>query len=601
MKEWELARDINKRAERIQLKMNKRFASWSTEYYGPVAESGPLVRTPLFEGVELMPDSLAWHKRRVMGVFNELDVTETEEVGIDQLEESFSRLQVPIDSQTFTLYASMLLPVGTDYVSREEFLRFHQVVWANQPASVRRFAGDPCFAGGTESPAMLKKPMARSSSMPTMGASLKEIRDNESRLRTAFKRYESNPGFLSRKHLPAVFQDIGLDPGISTDLGFRGSNRLNTFLTKQLKKPDVDEGINTISVHDVIEIQNRYIAQLESTPSWERTSSKFVAPKYLPALDSPSKARARGLPESGEVDEAAMQREVGLQDRMIMCDRFSDLVNATDSLKPDRIIREDLDTADISMQEEDPIQAKARKALERVMLGRVDPDDPELDESKERARNALMSVFDDIDEDDIELRARARKGMESALLGIDPDSAELEDSKERARNALMSVLDDVDEEEIEQRAKAREALSYSLFGMSSEELDAEEAEEDEQRAKARLALSRSILGMDAEEAEEEETRDRARMALERSLLGSDAEEDEFEESKERARDALAAAMDLDENGMPGASEESKERARDALAAAMDLDENGMPGPSEESKERARNALQAAMGDLDEES
>jgi len=504
MKDWELARNIEKRAERVQLKLDKRFGKWGKEYYGPVAESGPFVRTPLFKQVESRPDTSAWHKRRVMAVFNELDEHDCDEVGIDQLEGSFSQLQVPIDSQTFTLYAAKLLPVNTDYVSREEFLKFHQVVWDNQPASVRRFAGDPSVVGDLEGSAPILKPMQRSSSAPTMGASLKEVRDNERMVRTAFKRYQSKPGFLPRKQLPALFQDIGLDPGIATDLGFAGSSKLNTFLSNQLNKPDVDEGVNEVSVHDFIEVQNRYIAKLECTPPSERTAQNFVAPKYLPALGSPVMQRTRGLPEDGEADEALMIREAGLQDKMMAFEQYSDLIGTTPSIKTSRMVRAKV--AGVQQEEGDPTATKARKALEKALLG-VDPDDPELDESKERARHALMAVLDDVDEEEIEQKARARDALERTLLGM--SSAE---------------LDAEEEEEDEQRVRAQAALEMAMFGKSSAELDEEEEEEDEQRVRAQEALEMAMFGkssaeLDEEEEEEDEIRDRAQIALERSLLG----------------------------------------------------------------------------------
>jgi hypothetical protein len=226
-------------------------------------------------------------------------------------------MQIPIDEATFTRYACELLPEGTDYVTYKEFLAFHKAVWANQPASVRRFAGDPSAKG--ESPfqgsASVKRLM-RSASVPS-GASLRELRDNEDMLRSAFRRYERPPGYLDRRELPSFFADIGLDLGVASELGLQGSTRLNTFLTSQV-------GQDRVSLHDLVEIQNKYIAKLEV----EKFNRKPESIMNLKA-DGASFKLSKEVPVTAQ-SLVALKREAQLQRKVEMCGQFRDLVKAAE-------------------------------------------------------------------------------------------------------------------------------------------------------------------------------------------------------------------------------------------------------------------------------
>jgi len=155
--------------------------------------------------------------------------------------------------------------------------------------------------------------------MPTLGASLREIRDTESMIRSAAKRYESNPGYLHRRQLPPLFHDIGLDPGISNDLGAKGSSRLNTFLALQSKQNDVEgAGADNVSMEELIDMQNHYIAKLDTTPQSERTELNFVSPKHRPSESTE------------ELKQTPMEREMSLQNKVMTLKDFSQLLDSAE-------------------------------------------------------------------------------------------------------------------------------------------------------------------------------------------------------------------------------------------------------------------------------
>lgn len=329
LKDWRLAADLQKRSDRFDRWHEKRSAAWASDQYGGVSTAGPVVRSSLFkEVVDSQQASLTWHEDLVKNTFAKLKSTVKGEVGLDQLETSFAMMQIPIDASTFTRYACELLPAGTDSVNYQEFLAFHKAVWTNQSAAVRRFAGDPTATGSdayTGSAACRR--MMRSSSVPS-GGSLRELRDNEGMLRSAFKRYEQSPGYLSRGELPALFQDVGLDLGIATDVGLPGSNRLHKFLNSQLSEADV-EGQDKVSLHELIEIQNKYIAALEGEKG-DRRPENVVAPglKHDAQLREAMASALVSRPPS------AVTREVALEDKVALVGEFRALVAEADAALP---------------------------------------------------------------------------------------------------------------------------------------------------------------------------------------------------------------------------------------------------------------------------
>lgn len=332
LKDWALASDLEKRADRFSRWHEKRSAPWATQHYSGVSEAGPVVRTPIFTRASDEDKSAAWHEQVVKGAFDSLSTSPAGEIGIDQLESSFKQIKIPIDEATFARYAAELLPQGADSVNYQEFLAFHKAVWANQPASVRRFAGDPSTTGeqapfqGSDSVKSIKQ-MMRSSSVPS-GASLQELRDNEYMLRSAFKRYEKSPGYVERGELPALFQDVGLDLGINSELGLTGSFRLNNFLNAQEKAQD------KVALHDLVELQNRYIATLEEAKS-DRTPRKVlnVSTDYEAVI---RKAKESKLKRSELANELNQIREAQLQQKVEIVDKIRGLVEETDSaIAPD--------------------------------------------------------------------------------------------------------------------------------------------------------------------------------------------------------------------------------------------------------------------------
>jgi hypothetical protein len=319
LKDWELASDLGQRATRFDRRHQRRAAAWGSEHYGGVSNAGPVVRSPIFTQGPDQQSSESWHEALVNRTFQSLKMTPTGEVGIDQLEASFAQMKVPIDAATFTRYACELLPAGTDSVSSKEFLAFHKAVWANQPASVRRYAGDPSSSGegGPFQGATSVCRLMRSSSVPS-GASLRELRDNEDMLRSAFRRYEQSPGFLDRRELPGFFQDVGLDLGINSELGHQGSSRLNVFLNSQVSQ-------DQIGLHDLVELQNKYIATLETAkPNRKPQDIVNVEVDY----DSYMKQSVARRPSS------ALKRQAQLQEKVDMVDKFRDLVTSSNAAIP---------------------------------------------------------------------------------------------------------------------------------------------------------------------------------------------------------------------------------------------------------------------------
>lgn len=321
LKDWQLAADLGTRAARYDRWHDKRVATWDSNVYCGVSSMGPVVRSSLFTQVaDGKSASLSWHEELVKSTFDALPKTVKGEVGLDQLDASFTTMQIPIDGATFTRYACELLPLGADCVNYQEFTAFHQAVWANQPASVRRYAGDPSSRGSDAYTGSLgNRRLLRSSSVPS-GASLRELRANEEMLRSAFKRYERSPGYLDRGELPAFFQDVGLDLGINSDLGLAGSNRLQVFLNSQFNRSDV-EGKDKVSLHDVVEMQNKYIATLERDKR-DRTADKII----FQTLNTDAFVRQSMDTALVSRPPSAVKREACLQQKVAMVGEFASLV-----------------------------------------------------------------------------------------------------------------------------------------------------------------------------------------------------------------------------------------------------------------------------------
>lgn len=317
LKDWQLASNLDSRTVRFDRWHDKRVAAFDRSVYSGTGIDGPVVRSCIStEGSSAALST--WHEDLIKMTFSSLPKASEEEVGLDQLEASFAKMRIPIDEATFTRYAADVLPPGADCVNLQEFTAFHRAVWANQPTSVRRYAGDPASTGGdvfTGSTA--NRRLLRSSSVPS-GASLKELRNNEGVLRSAFKRYEHSPGFLERGQIPALFHDVGLDLGVNTDIGMLGSTRLHNYLNAQFasgRNPD------KVSIHDVVEMQNGFIASLESD-KLARTSKSIMHPNFKPdkLIKQSMEAALVSRPSS------AVQREAQLQSKVAMVGEFSRLL-----------------------------------------------------------------------------------------------------------------------------------------------------------------------------------------------------------------------------------------------------------------------------------
>jgi len=338
LKDWQLASDLGNRAKRFDKWHDKRVAMWNTDVYQGVSSSGPLVRSTVgIPSTDSKAASAAWHEELINFAFSTLSKTAAGEVGIDQLEASFVSMNIPIDGATFARYASELLPSGSDCVNYDEFKAFHKCVWANQAASVRRFAGDPTSTSmvddskrtvytGSEA----NKRLLRSSSVPS-GGSLRELRDNEGILRSAFKRYERTPGYVDRGQLPAFFQDVGLDLGINSDLGLQGSSRLNLFLNSEFNRSDVD-GTDKVSLHELVEMQNKYITTLEGAQDGRQSQSEVY-----PTFSSDAFVKESMDAALASRPPSAVKRDAALQEKVAMVGEFNKRRFASDTANPGNV------------------------------------------------------------------------------------------------------------------------------------------------------------------------------------------------------------------------------------------------------------------------
>jgi len=411
LKDWQLASDLGSRAARYDRWHDKRLSTWNTDVYRGVSLSGPVVRSTLGpQSPDRKATSMSWHEELVKYAFSNLEKTVKGEVGLDQLEASFATMQIPIDGATFIKYACQLLPFGADCVNFEEFVAFHKAVWANQPASVRRFAGDPATSGsaaftGSEA----NRRLLRSSSVPS-GASLRELRDNEGMLRSAFKRYERSPGYLERGQLPALFQDVGLDLGINSDLGMQGSNRLNMFLNSEFKSSDI-EGKDKVSLHEVVEMQNKYIATLEGQKN-TRTSQSEVFPTFSADNFIRESMQSALVSRPG----TAVKREAALQEKVAMIGAF----RGVSSLSPEEVA-----------SKAEQVKALARDALQAALFGDDDEEESEVkppmdvDQLRASAKGILLNGI-------------SSGRLETALANTKPPAAKMD--VDQLRNNAKGIL-----------------------------------------------------------------------------------------------------------------------------------------------------------------
>eukprot|EP00931_Biecheleriopsis_adriatica_P031418 TRINITY_DN18430_c0_g1_i2.p1 TRINITY_DN18430_c0_g1~~TRINITY_DN18430_c0_g1_i2.p1 ORF type:complete len:775 (+),score=154.93 TRINITY_DN18430_c0_g1_i2:30-2354(+) len=255
LKDWERAANLQQRQSRFE----KRRQRWSDSLEKittdiPVARGLPVDAN---EKGRSRTSTSSWHDAHIQELFKEMDVTGCGILGIDQLHQSFMKLQIPMDDATFAQYASRLLPRHAEFVDRTQFLDFHKQVWGNQPVSIRQCAGDPDTLGFftcSTSPRL-----RRSHSMP-FSLGLKDLRTSETMLRSAYSRHSEShsssssklPGCLMRKQLPALFQEVGLDsPAVP---------RLRSFLDKEFTGYAHTE--DTVTIHDAVALHNRYVAEL---------------------------------------------------------------------------------------------------------------------------------------------------------------------------------------------------------------------------------------------------------------------------------------------------------------------------------------------------
>lgn len=263
-KDWANARDLNGRGQRLATQRLRRKSSKDGAHYMGVSPDGPFVRGPRSEALQDTPESLSWHEQRVKDIYKSLDHKTIGSVGLEQLQESFQLLGVPLDADMFAKYCGALLNAYATSVSSQQFIDFHKAVWANQPAAVRHRAGCPrAFIGSAAAEAAATDgaaPVERGIGSWDLTASLpslKDVKDTEGQLRRVFRKYASAAsGRLEFQKLPLVLKDLGLDA--PKDIGEAESQARALF-----NVADSDNG-GTLSFHELVEFQNRYVASLEA-------------------------------------------------------------------------------------------------------------------------------------------------------------------------------------------------------------------------------------------------------------------------------------------------------------------------------------------------
>lgn len=296
LRDWEGAADLTSRQKRLA--GMKRHTSWSGR-----VKPEPLARGPRFEAIESRPETANWHEEKVRRVFASIDFGNRGEVRIDQLQDSFARIPLHMDEETFLKYAELLLPPDAENVTFDQFMAFHKAVWSNQPAAIRRHAGAsferdgqglgatsekeaageelpvdaaaspegdlpvspgagfPTSPGGNKIRERLPtSPNAglslhKSSSVPSVVGS-RDIYKTESEVRKAYALHTNGPyGRLDHQELQALILDLGLDTSII--------NVVEASVKKRGLGRGLSEGFRPLTFHEFIEFQNRYIASQE--------------------------------------------------------------------------------------------------------------------------------------------------------------------------------------------------------------------------------------------------------------------------------------------------------------------------------------------------
>mmetsp|Transcript_37981 Transcript_37981/g.84905 ORF Transcript_37981/g.84905 Transcript_37981/m.84905 type:complete len:328 (-) Transcript_37981:178-1161(-) len=274
------AQDLARRCDRLEaLKARRRPSALVAAVENP-AVAPPLARAPRRLSTLQRPKATGssrsedWHKLRVESVFAELDPKNLGEVSVATLQASFAEMNIALDSETFAKYKHQILPKGCESVTLEQFRKFHEVVWENQPPSVRRFAGCPeAGADGTGSLHVGLSPHAKSQAslreLPKMrlpGPSkglYKEAMENEDALRAAFYRYTNGNLYLSRSQMPTVLKDLGMT------LPAQGSTQLDkdffqTFCDHEFDNADENKD-GKVSFQECVAYQNRYLSMMQAT------------------------------------------------------------------------------------------------------------------------------------------------------------------------------------------------------------------------------------------------------------------------------------------------------------------------------------------------
>jgi hypothetical protein len=411
---------------------------------------------------------------------------------LEQLRGSFEALSVPIDDETFGRYASDLLhcsPQEPDSaVHKGAFLNFHEEVWANQPGVVRRHAGDPTENGDSvdavaertsDNTIRAGAMMQRSASAPA-GASIGELRNNETMLRKTFlKHADERSAKLTCEKIPAILQDLGL-PGTLPDILATADREVQTMHFE-----------DALSFHETVSIVNKCIATHEASRDYTSMSSKLGERLGAALIYST---------QMGHVVDSS-------EEETILRDRGKNALESEPSSDDDGAV---LPIDD----EEEAFKAKARRSIEMSLLG----------------EGSVPSAESP--------RDKARRSIEAALLGTTSEPC-VESPRDKARRSIEAALlgtTYVPSEE-SPRDKALRSIEAALLGTAS--LPSEESPRD----KARRSIEAALLGTSAIPTAES-PRANARRSLEAALLGCQRSGDsELEASRAMAKIALAKSIE----------------------------------------------------------
>lgn len=282
-KDWDNARDLKGRGDRLMTHKTRRKSSKDGAHYIGASIEGPFVRGPRREPLEAPAEHLSWHEQCVKNIFANLDSKGLGYVSFEKLQESFEMMRVPLDDEVFEQYALPLRETGTGAVSAQQFLDFHKAVWSNQPAAVRHNAGCPrAFGRSAAEVDAVERPSssqskgskedntglassasgtALKSSFPSGIAlpdvSVRDVRDVEGQLRRTYRMHASPkaPYLLPFDKLPDLLKDLGMANGMLMDVEAQARRLFNTA--------DADND-GQLSFHEFVEFQNRYLASLET-------------------------------------------------------------------------------------------------------------------------------------------------------------------------------------------------------------------------------------------------------------------------------------------------------------------------------------------------